>query len=158
MEPTFGVLLIEDNDDDRAIFARLLTQAQRKVTEAATLADALQRLSAGGVDVVLLDLHLPDSTGVEGLRRLSVAHPELPIVVLTGLDDEAVGLRAVQEGAQDYLVKGQVDRKLLDRSLRYAIERKRAERTLAHLAAVVAGMCHECGRKLAPEGLRSFDN
>jgi len=73
-------------------------------------------------------------------------------VVLTGLEDEDVGLKAVQGGAQDYLVKGSLDPRLLDRSLRYAIERKRAEQALARLAAIMGGICYHCGRKLEPEG------
>jgi CheY-like chemotaxis protein len=155
---SFTVLLIEDDDDDRALFSRLIEGSARHVESVATLEAGQRRLQANGIDVVLLDLHLPDSAGVEGLLRLARAHADLPIVVLTGLDDEAVGQRAVHDGAQDYLVKGQVDRKLLDRSLRYAIERKRAERALARLAAIVGGMCDECGRKLAPKGARSFES
>ena len=155
---SFTVLLIEDDDDDRALFSRLLESCARTVVPAASLAEGLRRVQTGGVDVALLDLRLPDSQGIEGLMRLARTHADLPVVVLTGLDDEAVGQRAVQEGAQDYLVKGQVDGKLLDRSLRFAMERKRAERALAHLAAVVSGMCDECGKKLAPEGARSFDS
>ena len=155
---SFTVLLIDDDEDDRALFARLLEVSRRTVVTAVSLADAARRLKAGGIDVALLDLHLPDSDGIDGVVHLARTHADLPVVVLTGLDDEAVGQRAVQEGAQDYLVKGAVDGKLLDRSLRFAMERKRAERALAHLAAVVSGMCDECGKKLAPEGARSFDS
>ena len=145
------VLLVEDNDDDRELFARLTTHAGWETQSVATLAAGLGRLSVSPADVVVLDLHLPDAQGVQGLRQLARRHPDLPVVVLTGLEDEAVGLQAVKDGAQDYLVKGQVDGKLLDRSLRYAIERKRAERALARLAAITSGLCDECGRKLVHE-------
>jgi CheY-like chemotaxis protein len=146
----FTVLLVEDNDDDADLITLLLRTAGRPVERVPRLADAVARLSRPGIDVVLLDLHLPDSPGSAGVQHIVRAHPEVPIVVLTGLDDEAVGQRAVSEGAQDFLVKGQVDRRVLDRSLRYAIERKRAERALARLAAIMSGLCDECGRKLAP--------
>jgi CheY-like chemotaxis protein len=148
--PSFTVLLVEDEEDDALLITRLLREAARAVERASCLADAGSRLARPGIDVVLLDLHLPDSAGTAGVQRLLRSHPDLPIVVLTGLDDEAVGQRAVEEGAQDFLVKGQVDRRVLDRSLRYAMERKRAERALARLAAIVSGLCDECGQKLAP--------
>jgi PAS domain-containing protein len=90
----------------------------------------LERLVEGGIDVVLLDLGLPDSRGLETLNRAHTQAPEVPIVVLTGLADETVGVKAVQEGAQDYLVKGQVDGDVLVRAIRYGIERKRAEKAL----------------------------
>jgi CheY-like chemotaxis protein len=142
------VLLVEDNDSDAAIIRRLLDP--RPLHAVTRLSEALARLQRPGIDAVLLDLHLPDSHGLEGVRSLVRSYPDLPIVVLTGFDDESVGQCAVQEGAQDYLVKGQVDRRLLDRSIRFAVERKRAERALARLAAIMSGLCDECGRKLSP--------
>ena len=90
-----------------------------------TAAAALLR--AERFDVVLLDLSLPDAAGLQALQHLHSIAPALPIVVLTGLDDEETALRAVQEGAQDFLVKGRVDTPILTRSIRYAIERKRVE-------------------------------
>jgi len=143
------VLLIEDDENDRALFTRLVSRADWKAEAAPTLEEGLRRIGKASPACVLLDLGLPDSNGIESLRRLARRYPELPIVVLTGLDDEAVGLQAVREGAQDYLVKGQVDGKLLDRSLRYAIERKRAESAIARLAAITSALCDECGRKVA---------
>jgi signal transduction histidine kinase len=85
------------------------------------------------VAVVLLDLSLPDSQGFDTFRRVRAAAPDVPVVVLSGLQDERMAARAVREGAQDYLVKGQVDGQLLARSLRYAIERRRAEEQRARL-------------------------
>jgi FixJ family two-component response regulator len=75
----------------------------------------------------------------------------VPVVVLTGVQDEDTGLRAVQQGAQDFLLKGRVDGHLIDRSLRFALERKRAEHALARLASVMAALCYECGRKLGSD-------
>jgi diguanylate cyclase (GGDEF)-like protein len=83
---------------------------------------------------VLLDLSLPDAVGMEAVTQMQAAAPDIPIVVLTGLDDENLALNAVQHGAQDYLIKGRVDEVLIARSIRYAIERKRAEVALAHQA------------------------
>jgi CheY-like chemotaxis protein len=153
-----SVLLVEDNRDDAELIQRMLPGGETTVETADTLAAAQARLARGGIDVVLLDLHLPDTSGTLGLSALLRARPELPVVVLTGLDDEAVGQHAVAEGAQDYLVKGQTDRRLLDRSLRYAVERKRSERALARLASVMSALCDECGRKLAPSGTRPTES
>jgi len=153
------VLLVEDDENDRDLFTRLITHGgDWGVAAVPSLGEAVPRLRSVPADVVLLDLRLPDSSGVESVRRLVRAQPDLPIVVLTGLDDEAVGLQAVKEGAQDYLVKGQVDRKLLDRSLRYAMERKRAERAMARLAAITSALCDECGRKVTRAGLGAFES
>ena len=122
------VLLIEDNPGD----ARLIREMLNDVPAARLRLHHADRLAAGlkcldGVDVVLLDLSLPDSQGLQTFQRVREQAPSVPVVVLTGLDDETVAVRAVQEGAQDYLPKGQVDGQLLVRSMRYAIERKRAE-------------------------------
>jgi len=148
------VLVVEDNADDAVLVERALDATRRPfVREAATrLSAALNRLARGGIDVVLLDLGLPDADGFDGVNRIAAQHPFVPVVVLTGLEDEDVGLKAVQAGAQDYLVKGSLEPRLLDRSLRYAIERKRAEQALARLAAIMGGICYHCGRKLEPEG------
>lgn len=128
---TFRILLVEDDTGD----ARLLRQAvanvrdvRFEVVHAATLADAVLHAAAEPFDVVLLDLGLPDEQGLTTFSRAHVEAPGVPIVVLTGFDDEAVGLRAVQEGAQDYLVKGRADGTAIVRALRYAVERTRRQR------------------------------
>jgi signal transduction histidine kinase len=129
------ILLIEDNPADvRLIREALLETAQEhpsatpfKLTVAGRLSAGLEALTQENVDVVLLDLSLPDSEGLSTLVSISDQAPALPIIVMTGLDDEAVTVRALQAGAQDYLVKGELDSNLLARAIRYAIERKRAE-------------------------------
>ena len=148
------VLVIEDDDNDAFLVQRALDASRRPFTpeRVTSLEAGLDRLARGGIDVVLLDLALPDAQAFDGVHRLSGVHPFVPVVVLTGLEDEDVGLKAVQVGAQDYLVKGNLDPRLLDRSLRYAMERKRAEQALARLAAIMGGICYHCGRKLEPEG------
>ena len=103
------------------------------LVRAQKLSIALQRLSDTELDVVLLDLSLPDSQGLATFSRVHALAPQLPIIVLTGLDDEALGLKTVQEGAQDYLVKDSTSPALLVRSVRYAVERKRAEELTARV-------------------------
>ena len=125
------VLLVEDNDDDVLLIRESLSGTALEIDRAERLSTALAQLTLGKFDAVLLDLSLPDAWGLDTIRRLrreAAAVP--PIVVLTGLNDEEIAMRAVKEGAQDYLFKGQADGHLLARSLRYAIQRHRAEETL----------------------------
>jgi signal transduction histidine kinase/DNA-binding NarL/FixJ family response regulator len=120
------VLLIEDNPGDARYIRELLAEGAAgtfNLDYAERLSVGLERLQAPGVDVVLLDLLLPDSAALETFRAVHAAAREIPVVVLSGLNDEAVALEAVHEGAQDYLIKGQTDSALLRRVLRYAIER-----------------------------------
>ena len=129
-----AVLLVEDNPDDADLLRELLAASRgERVTLVAveTLRAGLAHLDRAPVDLVLLDLSLPDSQGLETVTQ-AFAHPAgVPIIVLTGLEDDALGVAAIHAGAQDYLAKGQVDGALLRRSMRYAIERRRllAERT-----------------------------
>ena len=128
------VLLIEDNPGDARLMREYLNDpagASFVLDHVSTLADGLERLARGGIDLVLLDLSLPDSPMPETFRRAHSAAPEVPIIVMSGLDDERFAMQTVQEGAQDYLVKGQVEPRLLVHAMRYAIERKRAEEALA---------------------------
>ena len=126
------ILMVEDNPGDVRLLREHLV-GNRSVTEVfhvvhvERLALALQSLDEGAFEVVLLDLSLPDSQGIGTLTKITSARPGMPIVVLTSLDDEILGLQLLQRGAQDYLVKGEVTGSLLRRSLRYAVERKRAE-------------------------------
>jgi PAS domain S-box-containing protein len=129
-----NILLVEDNPGDIRLLQEILrevTTTRCQITPVITLAAAITTLSSSiNFDVILLDLSLPDSQGIESLRKLRDRVPKLPIVVLTGSDDETMAILAMQEGAQDYLIKGQVDRNLLLRSIRYAIERERTETAL----------------------------
>ena len=127
------VLLIEDSSEEAELIRMMLAQSRReevRVDHVTRLADGLARLAAAPADVVLLDFSLPDSKGLLSFQRVRAAAPHAPIVILTNLDDEETALSAVREGAQDYLVKRQVDNELLLRSIRYAIERMHAERAL----------------------------
>ena len=102
------------------------------------LAAALARLARGGIDVALIDLSLPDSSGMETFQAIHAAAPAVPIVVLTGLDDEQFVIELLHQGAQDYLLKHEAEPKLVARSLRFAIERQRTaelESCIEQLAA-----------------------
>ena len=134
------VLLIEDNPGDRRLLQELLrdvASAHIKLDYADCLSQGLQCLRESDFDVILLDLFLSDSQGFDTFTQLHQQEREVPIVVTTGLDDETLALKAVQEGAQDYLVKGQITGELLVRSIRYAIERKRAEQKIREQAALL---------------------
>ena len=164
VDKRISILLIEDNSGDRRLISEMLAEASN-VTFDVKYADRLQAateyLDQNRVEVILLDLGLPDSQGLETLKRVYTQVSELPIVVLTGLNDEMIGIQAVNEGAQDYLIKGQVDTHLLRRTIRYAIERKQAEERerrlqlqlnlsnrLASLGLMVEGIAHEINNPL----------
>lgn len=136
MQTPIHVLMIEDDDEDFLIASRLLESAAPKCFLLERRDCLREGLSAIGLEteVVLLDLSLPDSRGWETFERVWEKAPHIPIVLLTGLDDEQLGVKAVHGGAQDYLVKGQFDGRLLSRAIRYAIERKTTEEWLSHLA------------------------
>lgn len=132
-EEHIRVLLVEDDEDDFVVTRALLAEATTPYFDlqwARTLKAGLEKLAENTVGVVLLDLSLPDSQGLDTFRRIHEAVPRLPVILLTGLDDETVGVRAVHQGAQDYLAKGQINRAQLVRSIRYAIERKDSEEQL----------------------------
>lgn len=124
------VLLVEDNPGDVFLLREMLGEAPIPfaVENVARMSEALERLDGGGIDVVLSDLTLPDSHGIETFHRLAVHPSRVPVVVLSGMNDEALALQTVEEGAQDYLVKGLLDQPLLVRSMRYAIKRAEADR------------------------------
>ncbi|MBP8911755.1 MAG: PAS domain S-box protein [Phycisphaerae bacterium] len=127
------ILIIEDDIIDRKLLERLLSQSTLggcAVKHADRLETALRLLKEHPFDIILLDLGLPDSQGMDSVGRLQAYAPHLPIIVLSGLDDENTATHAVQMGVQDYLIKGQVDANLLMRAIRYALERKKAERQL----------------------------
>jgi len=127
------VLLVEDNAGDARLFQELLAEAGSafSLEQVRNLADASTRLAAGGVDVVMSDLSLPDSQGIATFGALHAVAPNVPVIVLSGLDDETLAMETVRRGAQDYLVKGRADAHSLARAIRYAIRRMEAERELA---------------------------
>jgi len=132
------VLLIEDNPGDAQLIKVMLAEADGESFElrhVERLEAGLRELGNGKIDIVLSDLSLPDSYGLDSFLRLHARAPHVPIIVLSGLNDTTVALSAVHEGAQDYLIKGEVDGQLLARAMRYAIERKRMSEQLHRYAA-----------------------
>ena len=139
------ILLIEDNPGDARILRELLAEGQADrftLTHVDRLESGIRCLNQRAVDVILLDLSLPDSQGAETLCRMHAAAKGVPIVLMTGLEDEELGLRLIQAGAQDYLVKGQVTAPLLTRALSYAVERSRLERELREKTRLLQSVLH----------------
>src|SRR4028118_600973 len=127
------VLLVEDDLGDADLICELLELVDStsfQVTQSRRLQEALQYLRKEPFDLVLLDLSLPDSHGLSTVSQVCTQAPIVPIVVLSGLEDESAAIEAVQKGAQDYLVKGQVESDLLVRAIRYAIERSKIRQLL----------------------------
>ena len=132
------ILLVEDNPADCRLLRELLaelTTARFELAQVDRLSAAHERLKGESFHIILTDLSLPDSQGLEAFHALHAAAPSTAVIVLSGVDDETVATGAVREGAQDYLVKSRLDAHLLGRSIRYAIERQRAEDKLARSEA-----------------------
>jgi DNA-binding response OmpR family regulator len=124
-----NIVLVEDHPGDARLVKEMLVDAHKlrhELTHLTTLQQARDYLTIHVPDVVLLDLTLPDSHGLKSASELMEAFPTIPFIILTGLDDEVIGLESVRRGAQDYLVKGQIDGKLIIRVILYSIERKQA--------------------------------
>lgn len=142
-EPPLGVsvLLVEDNPGDARLVREMLAEPgddRFDVTWVERISAAEQQLHEAPFDVVLLDLVLPDAAGLGALARIRTAVPHVPVVVLTGLADNVLGLKAVGSGADDYLIKGRWDAGLLARAIRYAIFRRKAQESLARSETLLA--------------------
>ncbi len=147
------VLLVEDGAIDRLLIERILAECQHPVEFAAdsagSLSAAAECLDNGEYDVILLDLMLPDSDGLDTVRKIKEINSHVPIVVLTGLDDDQTGLSAIKIGAMDYLVKGQVLDKILVRTIQYAIERNLMQQALQEAHDKLEIQVEERTRKLS---------
>jgi signal transduction histidine kinase len=177
MEKTINLLVIEDNPGDvrllKAILKETATTAY-EIKEAGRLSAGLELLGKEVFDCLLLDLNLPDGRGINTCIEVKKHYPEVPVVVLTGLDDEMIASEAVREGAQDYLVKGSLEENVLWRDIRYAIERQKTQKALnekneelklmtqqlwqtaklATLGELAASIAHELNNPLTTIGLR----
>jgi signal transduction histidine kinase len=130
MKKPLQVLVVEDSAGDARLLQEMFSKEKAGNFELKYLArmdEAVARLEKGGVDVVLLDMGLPDGHGLDTVRRAQAVAPNVPVIVLTGLEDEALAAEAMKEGAQDYLIKGQIESRALPRALRHAIERHRMQ-------------------------------
>src|SRR5580693_3284597 len=119
-ERPLQVLLVEDNAGDVRLLREMFSKERADtfvLTHLVRMSDAEAHLAKGGVDIVLLDMGLPDAHGLDTVRRSLAASPDVPVIVLTGLDDEVRAAEAMKEGAQDYLIKGQVESRALPRTL-----------------------------------------
>ena len=133
MSERLRILIVEDNPADADFVQEMLSEtgsASFEIESVARLFEALTRLESKDIDIVLLDLGLPDSQGLQTFHKLRNAAPDIPVIVLTGNDDQELAVAAVRDGAQDYLVKGQIGGSLLVRAVRYALERHKAEEEL----------------------------
>jgi signal transduction histidine kinase len=129
-ESALQVLLVEDNAGDARLLHEMFSKEKPgsfELTHFLRMSEAVVHLAKGGVDIVLLDMGLPDGHGLDTVRRTHAAAPDVPVIVLTGLDDEALAAEAMKAGAQDYLIKGQIENRALPRALRHAIERHRMQ-------------------------------
>ena len=138
------ILLFEDNPGDAGLLEEILEEHNNlyKLNVVESLEAGLDVLNNGHFDIILLDLGLPDSDGIDTLIDVNKIFPNTPIIVLTGLNDEELGLLAMKRGAQDYLIKKEIDSKLLTRSIRYAIERKKSEKQyLTLFNSIDEGFC-----------------
>lgn len=150
-EKNINALLIEDDPDDTMLLMKLMAQSEWpsfkfKLFCAEDLATGLKILSAEGIEVVLLDLMLPDSQGLETVEKVRAQAPDIPIVVMTGLRDETMGLNALRHGAQDYQVKGNITAHELKRTIGYAVER---HRLLTSVKSIISN---------APDGMVIIDS
>jgi DNA-binding response OmpR family regulator len=161
---TVSVLLVEDNPGDAELFQEYLSAVESprfRVHHRDNLAAGLVRLGFGGIDVLILDLSLPDSRGINTVLRVRQDSPDVPIVVLTGMDDEELAVEAVQKGAQDYLVKSRVDDGALVRSIRYAVQRHRIQHGIRqarkeHDTREMQALRNHVGAVLSPVPLDTF--
>jgi len=128
---TIHVLIIEDNFDDAKKYQNMLGKMTNPLTtfeHVSSLIKAFTRLKKGGVDLILLDLFLPESKGLKTFHKTHKRMPQIPIIALTRFEDEDTGVKAVGEGALDYLVKGDISKKSFFRSIRYSLERHQVEK------------------------------
>lgn len=154
MTPCVRILLIEDNSADVRLMRELLSEArnvQYDLVDCSRLSEGLIRIAEAQFDVVLLDLDLPDSFGLDTFSRVAAAVSDLPVIVLSGNQDEGIALTAVKMGAQDYVIKGFDGAHILPRIISYAIERKKSELALQHLSAHIAQAREEERTRIARE-------
>ena len=168
MRNRLHTLIIEDSPEDRMTVSRTINKINENslilelaYLEATTLKEGFERLNSNQVDILLLDLSLPDADGMDAISKIKESHPALPIIVLTGNEDEKDSIRAIQAGVQDYLIKKEITPHNLSRSIGYAIERSKTAKELddlriqqahslkmATLGEVAGNLAHEINNPL----------
>lgn len=152
MDEAIKILLFEDNPGDVGLIEEMVNESAYSLYQlhiAETLDEGLIFLKDNSIDLILLDLGLPDSDGIDTFAEVKAHNSDIPIIILTGLKDENIGINAVKKGAQDYLIKGEVDNKLLERSILYSRERKRSEIELQRYHETLEEQVEERTRELA---------
>lgn len=155
------VLIIEDNAADIRLISEMfkeISKPQYELIHFTTLQEGLIYLDKHQVDILLLDLSLPDSVGWKTFKKAHKSAPKVPIVILSGLNDEEMALMAVREGAQDYLMKGDINSKLLSRSINYAIERKNVEKELIKSRDDLIELINKYTEELKKRGIGEIDD
>jgi signal transduction histidine kinase/DNA-binding response OmpR family regulator len=156
------ILLIEDQPSDVRLLQEMLAEIKGDsfdLEHTNTLSAGLEWLAEGDTDIVLLDLSLPDSAGIDTFEQVRAQDPQMPVIILTGLADETMAVNTVRAGAQDYLVKGKIDSDLLARAIHYAIERKRAEARQVHYLQMEQVLCQVSNLFIHPQDLdRAINN
>ena len=154
------VLFIEDNPADARLIKEMfkdISKPQYELINAKTLKDGLNYLKNQKIDILLLDLSLPDSMGIETFKNIHNSDPKLPIVILSGLEDEELAVSAVRQGAQDYFVKDDINSRLLTRALNYAIERKNSEKELIKSHDELINLIQKYSDELKKRGVEQID-
>lgn len=154
------VLLIEDNDADARLIKEMFKEISKhkyELTHFISLQEGLKALDKNEYDILLLDLSLTDSKGFETFEKAHDYDPKVPIVILSGLDDEEIAIRAVRQGAQDYFVKGDINSRILSRAINYAIERKNAEKKLIESQDELVNLIKTYTEELKHRGIGEID-
>ena len=149
IEKKLNIFIIEDNPADQELMTEYLSDFSLNAAQIVTetrLDVAMQAISKKKPDLVLLDLSLPDCSGLEGLKRVCDGHPDVPVVIMTGFNDSSLALDAIKMGAQDFLVKGQFDQLLLERVIKYSIERNKLKIELKETEARLLKKINELER------------
>jgi PAS domain S-box-containing protein len=163
IRPVLRLLLVEDSAGDARLLREMVAENAAlgvDVTHVESMEEAESHLSLGTFDVVMLDLDLPDAAGLEAVKRAQLIAPRVPVVVLTGHDDDGLSIQALHAGAEDYLVKGQLERRALQRALRHAVERRSLRDALLaeEAAARVAARLFRALVENLPDVIARFDS
>jgi DNA-binding response OmpR family regulator len=160
LDKVVKVLFIEDNPADARLIKEMfkdISKPKYELINARSLQEGLKYLNSQEIDILLLDLSLPDSTGIETFEKVHSYDPKLPIVILSGLEDEELAVFAVRQGAQDYFVKDDINSRLLTRALNYAIERKNSEKELIKSHDELMNLIQRYSEELKKRGVESID-